>query len=272
MDERVTDEHIERFLQQLITERGVSAYTARNYRPTLREFYGWHFKERGLGPNWRKLGRDDFRGYLRFLGRNNLSRSAIQLRFSALRSFYKSLIRSGAVATSPIKDIALPKLEKRLPRFATGKQMLDLLAAPARELARLEQNEAANVDRLDYLRDAAILETIYSCGLRISELCGLRAGDIDFNEQLVRVLGKGKKERLVPIGAPALEAIRAYWTARGTPGWWRAGRPEASSSRAESIPAPGRQLAHAAPSFLFLERVRSVRPTECPRRRGRITR
>src|SRR6185503_9078374 len=216
MDERVTDEHIERFLQQLITERGVSAYTARNYRQTLREFYGWRFKEHGAGPNWRKLVRDDFRAYLRSLGRSNLSRSAIQLRFSALRSFYKSLIRSGFVSASPIKDIALPKLEKRLPRFATGKQMLDLLAAPAKELARLEKSEAANVDRLEYLRDAAILETIYSCGLRISELCGLVAEDVQWDEQIVRVRGKGKKERHVPIGAPALEAIRLYWNSLST--------------------------------------------------------
>jgi len=89
--------------------------------------------------------------------------------------------------------------------------VLKLVRAPAEELNRLQKAEAKGIHAGPYDRDAALLETIYSCGLRISELCGLRAEDINFNEQLVRVRGKGKKERLVPIGTPALEAIRKYW-------------------------------------------------------------
>jgi integrase/recombinase XerC len=107
----------------------------------------------------------------------------------------------------------LPKLEKRLPRYLTAKQMEDLLIAPLKCLDAPKQKAAGRpVSVAACYRDVAILETIYSCGLRISELCGLQAGDIDCNEQLVRVRGKGKKERLVPIGAPALEAIRKYWS------------------------------------------------------------
>jgi integrase/recombinase XerC len=130
-----------------------------------------------------------------------------------LRSFYKFLIRNGAAAVSPIRKLSLPAREKRLPRFLTVQQLDDLLRAPGQEWKRAAAaNEKAEAAM--YFRDAAILEVIYSCGLRVSELCRLRADDVGWPGQLVRVRGKGKKERLVPIGAPALEAIRAYWKHR----------------------------------------------------------
>ncbi len=206
------DKSVTQFLQHLATDRGVSAYTQRNYRQALTEFARWHQEERKQPPPWSQLQRDDFRAYLRFLGRHNLGRAAIQLRFCALRTFYKFLIRHGLVAVSPIKNLALPKLPKRLPRFLTAQQMNQLLAAPLK-LLPLPGGKAASGKRLEVSsrRDVAVLETIYSCGLRISELCGLRAADLDWDERLVRVRGKGKKERLVPIGEPALNAIRAYW-------------------------------------------------------------
>lgn len=208
---RVADENIKNFLQHLTTERGASPYTLRNYQQALTEFGRWHESERQQPPSWKNLQRDDFRSYLRCLGRNHKSRAAIQLRFSALRSFYKHLIRRGLLATSPIKNLALPKLEKRLPRFLTAQQMLDLLKAPLQELAALQKDSERPVEESGYVRDVAILETIYSCGLRVSELCGLLAQDINWDEQLLRVRGKGKKERQVPIGAPALDAIRTHW-------------------------------------------------------------
>jgi len=206
------DRRVTGFLQHLATDRGASAYTQRNYRLALLEFQQWHQNERQQPPAWDKLARDDFRAYLRFLGRHNLGRAAIQLRFSALRSFYKFLIRQGVLVASPIKNLALPKLAHRLPKFLTPQQMTDLLAAPAKLLpagdrSDKKQSEAA----VHYRRDVAILETIYSCGLRVSELCGLQAQDLDWHERLVRVRGKGRKERLVPIGEPALAAIKAYW-------------------------------------------------------------
>jgi integrase/recombinase XerC len=210
---------IEQFVQHLATERGASAYTIRNYTQTLGEFHRWHEEERKEAPAWSSLGRDDFRSYLRYLGRNKLSRAATQLRFSALRTFYKFLIRRGVVNASPIKNISLPKLEKRLPRFLTAAQMKELLAAPLRPgESKIAAKDPAKrrgrpVEPGIAERDVAILETIYSCGLRISELCGLRVEDIDCTEQLVRVRGKGKKERQVPIGEPALQAIEAYWNA-----------------------------------------------------------
>jgi len=208
----VHDQRIQTFLAHLATDRGASAYTQRNYRHALLEFRKWHKEERKQAPLWEKLERDDFRSYLRFLGRHELGRAAIQLRFCTLRTFYKFLIRHGVVPASPIKNLALPKLAKRLPKFLTAKQMEDLLAAPLKLLAPPDQKDSARAAAaLACRRDVAILETIYSCGLRISELCGLVAGDIDGNERLVRVRGKGRKERLIPIGETALAAIKTYW-------------------------------------------------------------
>jgi integrase/recombinase XerC len=225
----IRDKWIAKFLSHLATDRGASAYTQRNYRQALMEFVRWQKSLQStvhspqsevqspksqLAIVWDKLQRDDFRNYLRFLGRHNLGRAAIQLRFSALRTFYKFLIRHGAVEASPIKNLSLPKLEKRLPKFLTIQQMKDLLAAPAKLLDTQKQRKGAGrpISAAACLRDLAVLETIYSCGLRVSELCGLRVDDIDWSEQLVRVRGKGKKERLVPVGEPALQAIQNYWS------------------------------------------------------------
>ncbi len=216
-DSEIRDPWVLKFLAHLAADRGASVYTRRNYRQALTEFSRWHQQERQTAPAWADLQRDDFRGYVRFLGRATLSRAAIQLRFCALRSFYRFLIRRGAVASSPIKNLALPKLEKRLPQFLTPQQMLDLLNAPLRELAAGAQKERTKIDRTPFLRDVAILETIYSCGLRVSELCGLLAEDINRAEQIVRVRGKGKKERLVPIGAPAITALQNYWNSLPLP-------------------------------------------------------
>jgi integrase/recombinase XerC len=196
------------FLDHLAHERGASIYTQRNYKQALTEFFQWHVKERQVPPQWDKLQRDDFRAYLRSLGRNQRSRSVVQLRFSSLRSFYKFLVRRGKIAVTPIKGITLPKLGKRLPRFLTVNQVRNLLDAPLKVAKKGDANAR---------RDCAVLETIYSCGLRVSELCGLQAQDIQWSEMLARVKGKGKKERLVPMGEPALAAIRAYWKALGEP-------------------------------------------------------
>lgn len=202
------------FLQYLQTEAGASVYTQRNYKQALGEFNQWYKGERKKIPGWLNLKKSDFRGYLRSLGRGNYSRSAIQLRFSALRSFYKHLMRRGKLDTSPIKDIILPKKEKRLPQFLTPDQMIALLEAPLQEFEEAkEHNENPDtINPAPYLRDAAVLEVIYSCGLRISELCGLRVMNLDVNQRLVRVYGKGKKERQLPIGEPAIKAITRYWT------------------------------------------------------------
>jgi len=135
----IGDPWIAKFLAHLATDRGASVYTQRNYRQALVEFADWQRQMTGqnaaLPLAWEKFSRDDFRSFVRFLGRNRLSRAATALRFSALRTFYKFLIRHGVAESSPIKNLQLPQPEKRLPRFLTIPQMADLLAAPAKLLA-----------------------------------------------------------------------------------------------------------------------------------------
>ncbi|MGH7951561.1 MAG: site-specific tyrosine recombinase/integron integrase [Limisphaerales bacterium] len=215
----IQDKWIQKFLAHLAVDRGASAYTQRNYKQALENFFSWHLEEQKIPPVWEKLQRDDFRNYLRFLGRQNLGRAAIQLRFSALRTFYKFLVRHGAVEVSPIRNLALPKLARRLPKFLTFPQMEKLFAAPEElfNLHKEKKGAGRPISKTACLRDEAVLETIYSCGLRVSELCGLRADDIDWHEQIIRVRGKGKKERLAPVGKHALEAIQKYWKTCGQP-------------------------------------------------------
>lgn len=239
--DRKEDESVSKFMQHLATDRGASVYTQRNYRQALGEFASWHTQEHQQPPAWQQLRRDDFRSFLRFLGRHNLGRAAIQLRFSALRTFYRFLIRQGQVAASPIKNVALPKLSRALPQFLTAQQMEDLLGAPLKLLPGSEDKSAEpGAAAVLCRRDVAILETIYSCGLRIGELCGLCAQDLDWHQRLVRVRGKGKKERLIPIGEPALKAIETYW--RLLPQTPAGESPVFFAGRSQSRPVSARDL------------------------------
>jgi len=211
VDVEERDRWVQEFLQHLASDAGLSNYTCRNYAQALEGFRAWYRAEHGRNPQWNRLARDDFRSHLRFLGRESLARRTIQLRFSALRSFFKYLARQGLVFPSPLRHLAMPKPEHRLPRFLTAEQMKSLLLAPLKELEEMQQRDQPAAEATPFLRDAALLETIYSCGLRISEVCSLRAQDIHWDHQVIRVRGKGKKERLVPIGTPALASIQRYW-------------------------------------------------------------
>ncbi|MBT6789999.1 MAG: tyrosine-type recombinase/integrase [Verrucomicrobia bacterium] len=202
------------FFRYLSDEKDASVYTQRNYRQALGEFAQWHRDTSESPVCWSELERNDFRLFLRLLGRRKLSQAAIRLRFSALNSFYKFLMRRGLVESSPVKDVTLPKPTKRLPQFLNIDQMNALLDAPMQEFEAkrvAKKVTKKKVSAVPYLRDRAILETIYSCGLRIGEICRMLAGEIEPDEHVVNVHGKGKKERQVPIGRAAVEAIRLYW-------------------------------------------------------------
>ena len=202
------------FFRFLTDEKDASVYTQRNYKQALDGFDEWYREANGQAPPWADLKRDSFRLYLRQLGRNNLSQAAIRLRFSALNSFYKFLMRRGFIEASPVKGITLPKPAKRLPQFLTIDQMIELLDAPEAEYRAersAKEGTTKKVRVTPYLRDRAILETIYACGLRIGEMCRMIAGEIDVEQSVVNVHGKGKKERQVPIGRTAIEAIQVYW-------------------------------------------------------------
>ncbi|MCX7872552.1 MAG: tyrosine recombinase XerC [Verrucomicrobiae bacterium] len=205
------DEFVEQFCKHLATDKNASEYTYRNYRHALLDFIGWFKEQNSQKPDWKGITNDDFRGYLRHLSKQNFSKAAIQLRFSAFRTFYKFLIRRGYLAHSPLSGLTMPKTSRSLPKFLTVEQVFELLRAPLKELESLQQSDGKTEQISVCYRDTAVMETLYSCGLRISELCNLKVQDIDFNEQVVSVRGKGKKERLVPIGAPAVRAILKYW-------------------------------------------------------------
>jgi integrase/recombinase XerC len=187
------------FLDSLEFERHVSPRTLLNYRHALTSF-----RNEAKPPPWKKCVADDFRRYLFQLMKSGAARPTIRLHFAALRTFYKWLSERHALKRNPLKEIQLPKLERKLPLVLTIAQMEDLLGAPFR--APLEKQAPAWTP----VRDAAILELFYSSGLRLSELTGLDVPHIDPFSESVRVLGKGKKERIVPVGAPALEAIQKY--------------------------------------------------------------
>jgi len=207
------DPLVARYLQDLEVARNASRYTVRNYAQCLAEFRRWFQETRGTPPNWPQLTRDDFRLYLRALGRRELGRSPVHLRFSALRGFYRFLQREGLVQRPPVRDLALPRRERRLPQFVPADRIAALLEAPLRELPGQPEHRDDSPAPAVCLRDAAVLELIYSAGLRISEACGLNVEDISRSERSLRIRGKGRKERLIPVGAPALLALERYWTA-----------------------------------------------------------
>ncbi len=214
------DPQVAAFLRHLESERPVSPHTARNYRHALLEFVRFYAGTHQAGPDWGALTRDEFRYYLRALGRrsgkkeHSLGRASIQLRFSALRSFYRWLARTGQAQSNPVKTITLPKQPRRLPKFLNVDQSSLLMSVPLEELAKVPSDKLTPELRSACLRDAAILELFYSAGLRISELCGLRVGDVDIQERTLRVRGKGRKERQTPFGIPALNALKNYWQTR----------------------------------------------------------
>jgi len=189
------------FYDFMDTERSASPRTLANYREALAAYRVW----RGEGfTGWREAVADDFRDHLFALMKRGFKRATIRLRFAALRSFYKFLVLRRGLARSPVAEVQLPKPERGLPVVLTVTQIDGLLGMPLRLPA--DKKGPPWLPR----RDAAILELFYSCGLRISELLALDVRDVDFLGDTVRVMGKGSKERIVPVGGPAISAIQRY--------------------------------------------------------------
>lgn len=199
---------VDDFFRYLSEEKGTSPYTVRNYRASLGDF-----SERSAGKTWERLTLEDFRRYLYALSKEQkLGTSSIRLRFSALRSFFKFLSKRRLVPDLVLNGLKLPKAEKRLPKFLNEEQIVSLLNMPG-QLARQAEEKPPRGKKTEpwqYFRDAAILEFFYSTGMRVHELVKLRVADIDVYGQSIRVVGKGRKERLVILGEPALEAFRKY--------------------------------------------------------------
>lgn len=194
------DRYTTEFFRCLEFERGVSARTLINYKHALAKFRA----SKDDLPGWMDLRADDFRRYLMRLAAEDLSKPTVRLHFAALRTFYRFLSERFNLKDNPLKQVQLPKLGRKLPFVLTPNQIDELLGAPL----RVPKEKQAPVWMP--ARDAAILEFFYSSGLRLSELTGLNVSDVDPYSESVRVLGKGRKERVVPVGAPALKAIQQY--------------------------------------------------------------
>lgn len=188
------------FLEYLSVERNSSPRTIANYRKALDTF-------RETFPDfasWDELEADDFRDHLYDRMKSDWSRATVRLHFSALRSFFKYLAKRRGLGRNPLLEVQLPKAEKKLPVVLTREQVETLLEMPH----RTEQPKQAAPWTAS--RDAAILELFYSSGVRLAELAALDVDDFDLHGECVRVLGKGSKERICPVGSLAAEAIHRY--------------------------------------------------------------
>jgi len=189
------EKYIEKFIRYLEIEKNSSSHTLLNYKLDLRDF------NRFLsGTELEKIDYLALRKYLAVLKEKGLSSRSIGRRLSALRSFFRFLTRESYLKANPMLMLSSPKLEKHLPSFMTEEEVARLIESA---FAKDEKDELG-------LRNRAILETFYSSGLRISELASLSVEDTDFISGVIKVKGKGKKERIVPIGETAILAIRKY--------------------------------------------------------------
>jgi integrase/recombinase XerC len=196
------------FLRFLAVEKNASPRTLANYELGLRSFRNWAGARFG---GWEQASADDFRAYLFDMLKRDAARATIRVRFAALRSFFRFLVHRHGLAKSPVAEVRLPKPERKLPVVLTLAQIDALLALPYQ--LPVEKQAPAWLAH----RDAAILELFYSAGLRLAELAALDVADVDFLSETARVTGKGRKQRLVPVGGPAMEAIQHYRRAAEVP-------------------------------------------------------
>jgi integrase/recombinase XerC len=182
---------IELFIRHLEVERGVSAHTVRAYRKDLDEFSEYV----KAVPD--KIDMIDVRGFIAEQIGRGLSKITVSRRLSSVRSFFKFLYREGYIKCNPAKLVSNPRVPKLLPRFLTVDDVFSLVEKPG---------------GIGFIpaRDRAVLELLYSSGLRVAELAGLNIDDINIRESLIKVRGKGRKERIVPVGSKAIDALKSY--------------------------------------------------------------
>jgi len=203
----VMEKAIEAFGTHLAAERNLSPHTRRSYLADLGQFRAF-LEENGLipggGSERERLGAIDHLAVRAFLGslyRRKVRKVTIVRKIAALRTFFNYLIREGAIRVNPAEMVQAPRAESYLPAFLPVEEMFSLLGL-------------AFPDDAGGARDRAMLELLYSSGLRVSELTGLDVGDLDVDQGLVKVRGKGRKERIVPVGGQALRSVRAYLAVR----------------------------------------------------------
>jgi integrase/recombinase XerC len=254
---------IDAFLSYLVDDRHFSPYTARCYGADLRQFLAYLTDDFDINADDDAEARDferyqqspgsggegvagsltpktltavicdidveTIRGFLAFLSEQNYSASTLARKIATLRSFYKWALKRGIVKNNPMTLIRTPRQTKRLPKAITVEQVEQLLAAP---------DDTTTLGA----RDRAILETLYSTGIRVSELVGLNADDLDENGEALRVRGKGRRERLVPLGSHALLALRNYITTLQNDPQYRSAWKEGESPRPLFVNKHGSRL------------------------------
>ena len=205
---------IDQFIHYLSIEKNASPHTCRCYRRDLEGFEdflknsGTYISSTGK-VEMEKVDRMAIRKYLSFLHRKN-KKSSIARKISTLRSFFKYMVREQVIPSNPAKGVSTPKVEKTLPTTLTVDEAFRLMESPT-----TISEKPSEGSKEKGLRDRAILELLYSSGLRVSELVGLNSNQLDLDLGIVRVMGKGRKERIVPVGTKAIKALEAYLEKRG---------------------------------------------------------
>jgi integrase/recombinase XerC len=189
---------IEQFLEHLRYERNVSAHTLRNYESDLEQFTHFLAPDRKTKlPDVSEIDRLTIREWMASLHSDQKKKSSIARKLAALRTFFQFLVREGVLELNPAKLVSTPKLEKKLPNHLSIEEAIRFIESP-------------DLDTDLGKRDRAMLELMYATGVRVAELTTLNVADVDFQNQLIRVTGKRRKQRIVPFGDPAGEAIRNY--------------------------------------------------------------
>ncbi|MBI4462665.1 MAG: tyrosine recombinase XerC [Acidobacteria bacterium] len=205
-------EAIRSFLTYLRNERNASPHTLRNYASDLAQFAAYFAQTRTA---LKDIGRDEIREYLGALYDQKLEKTSIARKLATLRSFFRFCVRDRWLQENPARLVRTPKLPRRVPRVLTAEQVNRFLDALAERPARIAQPETRRAAAQRLLRrDRALLELLYASGLRAGELVGLDLTELDLKEQVVRVRGKGRRERQVPFGSKARAALEDYLEVR----------------------------------------------------------
>lgn len=210
---------IEKFIQYLQYERNASPDTIREYRRDIEQFHEFLTPPGQTAPAIGEIDHQLVREYVNSMYDRRLEKASIARRLSALRTFFRFCIREKLARHNPAKLVSSPKLPKRLPHILTAEELnafLDNLGASGEQARRRRKLTHKTEEQTKILlkRDRAILELLYASGLRVAEIVGINVGDLDRPGQMLRVYGKGRKERVVPFGGKALAAIEAYWPVR----------------------------------------------------------
>ncbi|OGV18667.1 MAG: hypothetical protein A2X47_07060 [Lentisphaerae bacterium GWF2_38_69] len=220
------DKNIVSFISYLKNEKQASSHTVNSYYLDIKQFIKLHFKKESSSYDWESVSIYDVRNYIVEAQGSECSKRSINRKLSSMRSFYKFMIRENMVAQNPFALVSSPKMSKNLPKYLSVNEvgkLFDSVDIYWKDMIAKEGAKSSASAVFSGKRDSAILELIYSCGARINEALGLNLQDVDTIGGFAKLRGKGKKERLCPLGRPAIKAVREYislrkeWTSNSKP-------------------------------------------------------